>query len=57
MYNDSEVIIMFRKATAADIDRIAQIYEEIHTEEEAGRAVIGWIRGVYPVRKTAESAV
>lgn len=48
---------MFRKATAADIDRIAQIYEEIHTEEEAGRAVIGWIRGVYPVRKTAESAV
>ena len=48
---------MFRKATAADIDRIAQIYEEIHTEEEAGRATIGWIRGVYPVRKTAEIAV
>ena len=49
--------MMFRKATVADIDRIAQIYEEIHTEEEAGRATIGWIRGVYPVRKTAESAV
>ena len=48
---------MFRKATAADIDRIEEIYNEIHTQEETGRAVIGWIRGVYPVRKTAEDAV
>lgn len=51
------VTAMFRKATIADIDRITEIYEEIHTEIEAGRAVIGWIRGVYPVRKTAEDAV
>ena len=48
---------MFRTATAADIDRISEIYEEIHTEEEAGRSVIGWVRGVYPVRRTAELAV
>ena len=48
---------MFRKATAADIDRIEEIYNEIHTQEETGHAVIGWIRGVYPVRKTAEDAV
>lgn len=48
---------MFRKAAIADIDRIAEIYEEIHTEIEAGRAVIGWIRGIYPVRQTAEDAV
>ena len=46
-----------RKAIAADIDRIAAIYEAIHTEEEQGRAVIGWSRGVYPVRKTAEDAL
>jgi len=48
---------MIRKAQAGDIDRISEIYEEIHTEEEAGRAVIGWVRGVYPTRRTAEDAV
>ena len=46
-----------RKANLHDIDRIAEIYEEIHTKEEAGRASIGWIRGVYPTRQTAEAAV
>lgn len=48
---------MIRKATLADVDRISEIYEAIHTEEEAGRASIGWIRGVYPTKKTAEAAV
>lgn len=49
--------MMFRKATIDDIDRIAEIYEEIHTEEEAGRVTIGWVRGVYPTRVTAEGSV
>ena len=48
---------MFRKATAADISRVTEIYDEIHGETEAGRAVTGWVRGVYPVRRTAEDAV
>ena len=48
---------MFRKATEADVDRIAEIYGEIHTEEEAGRTTTGWQRAVYPTRKTAETAV
>lgn len=48
---------MFRKATAADIDRITEIYDRIHTEEEAGRTTIGWVRSIYPTRKTAEDAV
>ena len=48
---------MFRKATANDIDAIAAIYGEIHTEEEAGRASTGWQRAIYPTRKTAEDAV
>lgn len=48
---------MFRKAAEADIDRIAEIYSEIHTEEEAGRTSTGWQRAVYPTRKTAEAAV
>lgn len=46
-----------RKAAPADVDAISEIYELIHDEEEAGRASIGWVRGVYPVRATAEGAV
>ena len=45
-----------RKATLADIPRIVAIYDRVLTEEESGRAVIGWIRGVYPTRQTALDA-
>lgn len=45
------------KAKETDIDDIERIYEHIHDEEENGRAVIGWIRNVYPVRRTAEDAL
>ena len=48
---------MIRLASLADLNRIEEIYNEIHDEIEAGRAVIGWIRGVYPTRKTAEAAI
>ena len=46
--------MIFRKASAGDLDSIAQIYADIHTEEEAGRTSVGWIRNIYPTRKTAE---
>lgn len=49
--------MIFRKATSADIPAIAEIYEDIHTEEESGRVFIGWERGVYPVKATAEAAL
>lgn len=48
---------MFRKAALEDLDRIAEIYDEIHTEEEAGRSSVGWIRKIYPTRKTAEDSI
>lgn len=48
---------MFRQATPADLDQIAAIYDRIHTEEEAGRATIGWIRGVYPTRQSALASI
>ena len=48
---------MFRKACIDDLDRIAEIYEEIHTEEEAGNVSIGWIRGIYPTEKTAYDSI
>lgn len=41
---------MFRQATLSDLEQIAAIYDHIHTEEEAGRATVGWVRGVYPTR-------
>ncbi len=50
-------MIQFRKATKNDIERIWEIYLENHMEEEAGRAVIGWNRNIYPVKATAEAAL
>ena len=44
---------MIRKATHRDIDAICAIYDAIHTEEEAGHAAIGWLRGIYPTKETA----
>ena len=46
-----------RKAKETDIPAIVEIYDEIHDREEAGEVTIGWLRDVYPVRKTAEDAV
>ena len=48
---------MIRKATLQDLDAISDIYEEIHTLEEQGKTTIGWIRGVYPTRATAQAAL
>lgn len=48
---------MIRKATMQDLDRIEEIYNEIHTEIEEGRARIGWTRNVYPARDIAEDSI
>lgn len=47
----------FRKAAAGDLDAIAAIYDRIHTREEAGETCVGWVRGIYPTRATAEAAL
>lgn len=49
--------MIIRKATAKDIDAVERLYNAIHTAEENGKQTIGWIRGVYPVRSTAEMAL
>lgn len=49
--------VTFRRAEAADIPGIAAVYDALHTEEEAGRAVIGWDRRIYPTAATAELGV
>lgn len=46
-----------RKAAAEDIDAVEKIYDRCHTAEEEGRQHTGWVRGVYPVRATAEAAL
>lgn len=46
-----------RKAVPADIPQVAAIYDRLLTEEENGRAVIGWARGIYPTQRTALDAL
>ncbi len=48
--------MMIRKALEKDIDAVEILYDAIHTAEEQGKQTIGWIRGVYPIRETAEQA-
>ena len=46
-----------RKALEKDLQAVADIYEEIHTTEEAGITTVGWIRDVYPTMETAGQAL
>ncbi len=46
-----------RNAQKTDIDSIEKIYNRIHDAEEKGLSTVGWIRNVYPTRKTAEDAL
>ena len=48
---------MIRLASEKDIAAISAIYDDIHTEEDAGRLTIGWERGVYPTEATARASV
>ena len=48
---------MIRKATLDDLDAISAIYDAIHDSEEAGLAVIGWNRAIYPTRASGEAAI
>ena len=49
--------ITIRTAEFSDLDAVSRIYNDIHTAEEAGICTIGWLRDVYPTRKTAEDAI
>ena len=42
------------KAEKKDIDAVAAIYAHIHEQERTGKATIGWLPGIYPVRGAAE---
>ena len=49
--------MIIRKGTQADLVSVEQLYNDIHTAEETGHQTIGWIRGVYPTRATAQAAL
>ena len=49
--------LLIRKGRQQDIDAVTEIYNEIHTEEEAGLVNIGWSREIYPTRQTAIEAL
>ena len=49
--------LSFRKAGEGDVAAVAQIYENIHVAEHAGKLSTGWIAGVYPVENTARAAL
>ena len=46
-----------RKAVRTDLDAVERMYDEVHDAQERGELVTGWIRGIYPVRATAEAAL
>lgn len=48
---------IIRKATEADLSAVESIYDEIHDAEEKGIITTGWLKGIYPVRAVAESAL
>lgn len=54
---DGKCDIKIRHATPSDIASVCSIYDNIHTAEENGIAKIGWVRGIYPIRETAEGAL
>ena len=49
--------MVIRRAAEADIAAVADIYDAVLADEEAGNAHIGWVRGVYPTRETALKAL
>lgn len=48
---------MFRIASLQDLPAIAEIYDDIHSMEEAGPRQVGWIRSIYPTEDTARAAI
>ncbi len=48
---------MIRKATAADLDGCAQVYEEHLDHEAATVNYTNWQKGLYPTRATAQTAL
>lgn len=49
--------MIIRKAILQDISAIAEIYDEICDAQAEGKMVVSWIKGVYPTKDTALTAL
>jgi len=49
--------MQFRRATVKDAETITDIYNKIHSLEEADQVTIGWDRKIYPTHDTALAAI
>ncbi len=47
---------MIRKSEKEDLKAIEDLYDDIHSAEEAGLLTTGWKRGIYPTAATALKA-
>ena len=43
--------------TFNDIDKLEKLYDDLNTYFEVGFNYPGWLKGIYPVRNTAEVAI
>ena len=48
---------MIRRANKNDIDAVAEIYAHIHILEAQGKTTTGWLKGIYPIKSTAQKAL
>ena len=48
---------VIRSAEGEDIGAVVAIFERIIDDEERGLSAVGWKRGVYPTKATAETAL
>ncbi len=49
---------MIRRANRDDIDAVMKIYDAVLRKEEGmERKLVGWVRGIYPTRQTAEDGL
>ena len=48
--------MIIRKSTFDDIEKVSNIYINIHYEESMGKTTTGWLKGIYPVYDTAKAA-
>jgi len=48
---------MIRIGTMEDIDELEKLYDDLHDYLRSGSNYPGWIKRVYPVKETAETAI
>lgn len=56
-HSNEEQMYTVEKGTAADIDELERLYDELNDHLEATINYPGWIKGIYPVRDNAVKGI